>query len=233
MKITQFKSEEKASPFAPEWDYYIGEGNINDSDGQKPNLKVVANYLLEKEQEVLNLPKTYRDISDGYTGLGDNSVTSRHGSFNLFDSSKFKNVELDKLKDAILNRYIKFLNELDMKIPTSVYVQCWYNVMRKGQKIDKHIHGADKNSYLGCHVCVQSNDTSTYYINAINQINDPLTHRSKNEEGKITFFSGCLPHYTDTHMADEERITIAMDLLLVQKDNFIQIILENTNEKLY
>ena len=66
-------------------------------------------------------------------------------------------------------------------------------------------------------------DTQADFNNAINQINDPLAHRSKNEEGKITFFSGCLPHYTDTHMSDEERITIAMDLSLIPEDNFIKI----------
>ena len=223
MNIIQFKSNDKATPFAPEWDYYIGETNLNDLDGERLDWKVITDYLLEKEKEILNLPKTDKDISDGHTGLGDNSVTSRHGSFNLFDNSKFKNAELEKLKGAILNRYTEFLNKLNIQKPKNLYVQCWYNVMRKGQKIEKHIHSADENSYLGCHVCVQSDNTSTYYINAINQINDPLAHRSKNEEGKITFFSGCLPHYTDTHMSDEERITIAMDLSLIPEDNFIKI----------
>ena len=223
MKIIQFKSNEKATPFAPEWSYYIGEANINDWYAHKPDWKVITNYLLKKEKEILELPKTNKVISDGYTGLGDNSITSRHGSFNLFDISKFKNIELEKLKFAILNRFEEFLNDLNMKKPKNLYVQCWYNVMRKGDKIEKHIHGTDENSYLGCHVCVQSNNTNTYYINSINQINDPLEHKSKNEQGKITFFSSCLPHYTDTHMADEERITIAMDLSLKSEENFIKV----------
>ena len=37
MNIIQFKSNEKATPFAPEWNYYIGETNINDWDSQKPD----------------------------------------------------------------------------------------------------------------------------------------------------------------------------------------------------
>ena len=60
---------------------------------------------------------------------------------------------------------------------------------------------------------------TTYYINSINQINDPLVHESKNEQGKITFFSSCLPHYTDTHMADEERISMTINVQIINKEN--------------
>ena len=226
MKIIQFKSNKKSTPFAPEWHYYIGETNINEPSGaieEKPDFKVLANYLLEKEKEILKLPKTNKIVSDGYTGLGDNCVTSRHGNFNLFDISKFKNIELEKLKTVILLHFEEFINNLYMKKPKSLYIQCWYNVMRNGEKIEKHIHSTDENSYLGCHICIQTENTSTYYINSINQINDPLIHESKNEVGKITFFSSCLPHFTDKHMSNKERITIAIDLLLKPEENFIKL----------
>ena len=46
----------------------------------------------------------------------------------------------------------------------------------------------------------------------MNQINDPETYKSKNEVGKITLFQNCIPHYTDIHQDEKERITIAFDL---------------------
>ena len=91
--------------------------------------------------------------------------------------------------------------------------------MRKGEKIKPHIHGIDPTTYLGGHICVQCDDTSTHYLNPINQINDPLTYESTNEVGKITLFQNNIPHYTDMHDSDKERVTIAFDLHTVMSNS--------------
>ena len=82
------------------------------------------------------------------------------------------------------------------------------------------------NLLLGGHICVQCDDTSTHYINPINQINDPMTYESKNDVGKVSIFPNNIPHYTDIQKSDKERITIAFDLMIENpnKDNYIRLI---------
>jgi len=97
-------------------------------------------------------------------------------------------------------------------------------------QIQPHIHSSHPDTYLGGHICVSCTNTSTYYINPVNQINNPETYKSKNEVGKLTLFQNCIPHYTDIHDSDEERITIAFDMSLVKrgptkesKEGFIEL----------
>ena len=76
---------------------------------------------------------------------------------------------------------------------------------------------------MGGHICVSAENTKTYYINPVNQIHNPLTHGSDNEIGKFTLFQNCIPHYTDKHMSDKPRITIAMDLSIIELKNFVRL----------
>ena len=88
-----------------------------------------------------------------------------------------------------------------------------------------HLHGVHPNIYLGGHVCVQADDTSTFYINTPNQINEPSSYQSKNEVGKLTLFQNFIAHYTNKNNSKSERITIAFDLSPVKlSDNYIKII---------
>lgn len=223
MKIINFKSEKRNNFFAPEWNAYIGEDNISNYPS-KLNITNLTNYLLSIESDILSLPITNKNnISDGYTGLGNNSTTSRYGEYNIFDNTKFKHTELEHLKTFFRLSLQNFLDNIGIEIPKTLYVQSWYNVLRKNEKIKEHLHGTGPDSYLGCHVCLKTYNTSTFYINSINQINHPLTHESKNTIGDITFFSGHLPHFTNTHKGDDERVTIAMDLSLVPCQNFVKI----------
>ena len=66
-------------------------------------------------------------------------------------------------------------------------------------------------------------NTSTYYINPINQLNEPEVYKSKNEPGKLTLFQNFIPHYTDKHRGETKRVTIAFDLSLIKKDNAIKL----------
>ena len=81
--------------------------------------------------------------------------------------------------------------------------------MRKGDVIKKHSHYNSNYTYLGGHICIQSNNTSTHYV-------DPYTKEifsSKNEFGKITLFPNWIEHYTDEVVDNKLRITIAFDLI--------------------
>jgi hypothetical protein len=208
LKIVNFKSLPKNNFFAPEWSYYICE-----SITKNINCKSLAKFLLKQEKEILKLEPTLNDsktsYADGYTGLGFNSVTSRFGRFNVFN---FKNKHISNLKKQIIETHKHFLKSLNVSLPKELYIQCWYNVMRKGEKINAHIHSYDPDCYLGGHFCVQANETSTYYINPVNQIHNSETYKSKNKEGTLTLFQNCVPHYTDRNESNSERITIAFDL---------------------
>jgi len=220
LKIINFKSKPKNNFFAPEWDYYICENIVKNID-----CKSLAKFLLSKEKQILKLKPTlnlkHNTYTDGFTGLGVNTTTARFRAFNVLN---FKHKEISKLKKQIIETYNMFLKALNLNPPKQLYAQCWYNVMRKGDQIKPHIHGYSPDAYLGGHFCVQCDDTSTYYINPVNQINDPETYKSLNEEGKLTLFQNCIPHYTDKQNSNSERITIAFDLEYTDiQNNFVKL----------
>ena len=201
--LINFKSPPKNNFFAPEWNYHLIESTIKDI-----NCLSLSKFLKNKEKEILKL----KAGTDGYTGLGKNSITSRHHSYNLFD---FKNKEISKLKKNILALHKIFLKQFSLTYKT-LFIKGWYNILRKNEEIKPHLHGTGPDIYLGGHFCVQCNNTSTYYINPVNQLNEPMLHKSQNKIGKLTLFQNCIPHYTDIQKSNDERITIAFDLMLTQ-----------------
>ena len=215
VKITKMKSDPKKTFFAPEYDYTIFE-MVN----KEVNFEELAKFILSKEKEIVSLPVT----GDAYTGMREDSTTARFDKYNVF-KWKDKNIEMLKhficnFHDDIVGKYYK------QELPKELYIQCWANIMRKGDQIKPHLHNIGPTCYLGGHICVQCNNTSTYYINPINQINDPMAYDSKNEVGKISIFPNNVPHYTDEVKEDKERITIAFDLMIENpnKDNYIRLI---------
>ena len=219
MQISGFKSLPRATPFAPEYHYVLGQCAIEGIDFDKiakivldKELSVINDTLDEykKENQILENLGMSNPYFDGYTGLGDNSLTSRSNLFNVFH---WKEDEIQKLYVDLHKKYLDFLQEL--KVPRSkVWIQCWANVIRAGQSMKPHIHSVDPFCYLGGHITVQCNDTSTVYINPVNQLNDPNEFKVKNVVGNLTIFQECIPHYTTPHVGEKERITLAFDLLV-------------------
>ena len=201
-ELINFKSKPKNNPFAPEWDNHLAEITLKNINTNK-----LAIFLKKKEKEVLKL----KISNDGYTGL-KNHTTTRHKEYNVFN---FKNTEITKLKKQILKVHNKFLKQLNIEPVKSLYIKGWFNIMKKNEFIKPHAHGWDQDTYLGGHFCVQCNNTSTYYINPINQLCEPATYKSKNVEGKLTLFQNFIPHYTDAHKGNRKRITIAFDLCII------------------
>ena len=211
INITVFKSLPRRNVFAPAWEFPIGEDKIT-----TVNFKKIAKLILKKEKTILTSPIRKGHLSaDAYTGLGKNSLTSRYGTYNLLDS---KDPEIKKLKQAILVSHARFLEALKVPLYPELYIQCWANVMRKGEQIKAHIHSVLPDTYLGGQINVQVQGTSTWYINPVNQINEPELYESKNEVGKITLFQTCVPHYTDKQISAIPRITVAFDLVVNGKD---------------
>jgi|TARA_B110000914_G_C15486996_1_gene458571 hypothetical protein len=214
VKITKMKSEPKKTFFAPEYDY-----NIFETQAEQIDFKELAKFILTKEKEILSLPAT----GDAYTGMKEDSTTTRFDKYNVF---KWENENIKHLKGNIINFHNGMMKYFNQPLPKELYIQCWTNIMRKGEQIKPHIHDIGPNCYLGGHICVQCDDTSTHYINPVNQINDPMTFASKNDVGKMTIFPNNIPHYTDIQKSDKERITIAFDLITYNpnKDNYVRLI---------
>jgi hypothetical protein len=213
MKFKRFVSEPPVSPYAPQWDFRVGNSMCEDIDTNS-----LSKFLLSKEKEIKKLP-IVSDF-DGYTGLGSNSTTSRSQQYNILS---WNHSEIKKLKSNIAKNIILYNDECGNKTP-QLWIQCWYNVLRFGQSIKPHSHSVTPICYLSGHFNVQVNDTSTVYMSPINQLNDPEVIDIKNIPGKLTLFPSYIFHYTTPHYSFKPRITIAFDISPDKlDDNFLRL----------
>ena len=213
MKFKRFVSQPPVSPYAPQWDFRVGNSMCEDIDTNS-----LSKFLLSKEKEIKKLP-IVSDF-DGYTGLGSNSTTSRSQQYNIL---LWNHPEIKKLKSNIAKNIILYNDECGNKTP-QLWIQCWYNVLRFGQSIKPHSHSVTPICYLSGHFNVQVNDTSTVYMSPINQLNDPEVINIKNILGKLTLFPSYIFHYTTPHYSFKPRITIAFDISPNKlHDNFLRL----------
>jgi len=213
MKFKRFVSQPPVSPYAPQWDFRVGNSMCENIDTNS-----LSKFLLNKEKEIKKLP-IVSDF-DGYTGLGSNSTTSRSQQYNILS---WNHPEIRKLKSNIAKNIILYNDECGNKTP-QLWIQCWYNVLRFGQSIKPHSHSVTPICYLSGHFNVQVNDTSTVYMSPINQLNDPEVIDIKNIPGKLTLFPSYIFHYTTPHYSFKPRITIAFDISPDKlDDNFLRL----------
>ena len=166
------------------------------------NVKKLAKKILRNESGIIKkYPPKSIDLKiyvDGMTGLGYNSLTSRSSHYNV----------LNWWGTRRLRQWIRAGYEEYNKCGGTLYVQCWANVMRKGEQILSHKHEFHNDTsplhHLCGHLSVQvDGSTSTYYDDS------PVL----NKNGRMTFFPASTYHYTDKYENDEERITIAFDIM--------------------
>ena len=164
------------------------------------DLLSLSSRVLKNEKKILkNYPPTdySKSITDGGTGLGSNSLTSRYYHFNVL--SWFGTRKLKKYIRMGYEQYNGIKN-------TPIYVQCWANVMRNGDVIKAHRHMIDNispNDALSGHLCVKvDGSTNTYYART------PI----QNKNGQMILFPSTLLHWTDRYIGNKERITIAFDI---------------------
>ena len=202
-KMTILYSEIPNNLFAPYWKLFFYESTCEDVK----MIDDMKEIILSKEKDII---QKYSELNDdGGTGLGKNSTTAKFLGYNVF---KWTEEPFLKWQQFVRTSYMDFMNELhkieNFKEPESTYVGSWVNVMRKGQQIKMHHHSKGRNSYLGAHFCVQTEDTSTIYLNTISH----QEHEFKNSPGTLLFFPDHVPHCTTVTNSDKERITIAMDI---------------------
>ncbi len=204
VKVHTFKNESPQTPYAPVWDFVIAD---KETDLDVDELGYI---ILSKEKEII---EEYPEVNtDGYTGLGKDSLTAR---FNYFNVLKWDYPVVKDLHNEIRIFHDQYVsNTTDGKFDAEFKIRCWANVMRKGQKIDKHCHATHPHSYLSGHFTVACNDTSMIYFHPYSPEPYPL----KNSPNSMTLFPTWMSHKTDSHEVDIPRITVAFDILMCNPD---------------
>lgn len=207
--IYKMSSLKPLTDYAPSWDFPIGVSRWKDSNHQIKNIK---KWLLDNEQRFI---KQYPVNFDGGTGLGNQSVTSRFGRYNLFN---FVNElpELQGLLHFFRISYLEFIKEDKSEIK-DLDIVCWFNVIRDQQKIDKHHHGAGHDVYLSGNFVCDNYPTKTIYQCPFDaNVEIPVV----NQRGTLSIFPTCLPHYSTLFESNiDQRVTIAFDLRLTTLKN--------------
>jgi hypothetical protein len=213
MSIIRFKSLHPKTEFSPEWDIPLYMSQWVEID----KINKIKNFLINKEQEIISLPTG--SGGDGRTGLGLNSVTSKYGMYSLFE---FKNElpELNDLLNFLRCSYIDFVLQNQSEV-RNLHIVCWYNIVRCGQEIQKHFHGAGHDIYLSGNVHLDNYPTSTdYHI----PYDDNIVHKFENITGGITIFPSYLPHKVGVYVGEELRVSIGFDLHIQEPKDLVSIL---------
>lgn len=199
MEIYEFKQIAN-NPIAPSWNYFIGRNSIFSYD----ECKEIKSILLTEEKKILQ--DTINKIkNDGGTGLGNGSITSRYIHFNVLNWD-YKFVEI--LRSGILKSVNEYLSVYENYCCDEYYIKSWFNVLRKDQSISRHHHADHPDTFLGGHLTICTENTSTFYEH-------PFTNQSiqiKNKPGDLILFPNWIKHWTDTYQENDVRISIAMDI---------------------
>ena len=218
MNLIKFQSDPALTEFAPQWNFIMAEDHsFNDPEF----FKSISKIILERESSIISSHETkYKEynkkfniVYDGATGLGPTSLTSRSKYFNFFS---WEEDEIRVLYNFIYLKYLEFLNIIGVP-RRKVWIQCWANVMREGEEIKRHIHSSHPLTWLGGHVTIACNDTSTFYVNPMYLADGEQIYESNNKIGKLTLFQNNIPHYTNKHHGSSERISIAFDIIVDER----------------
>jgi len=200
MKIQKIRSMLPATHYAPYWDVSIGTSKWQDFE----KIDTIKKWLLNNEQRFID---EYPVMHDGNTGLGDESVTSRFGRYNLFDFAN-ELPELNDLKQFLQFSYLDFVT-LDHTPITDLYIVCWFNILKEGEEIKEHLHNSTFDCYLSGNMHLDNYNTLTKYKVPYERF---TSHDFTNEKGGLTIFPSCILHWSDKHLENNKRISIAFDL---------------------
>lgn len=208
MRILHIKNPKNISPFAPEWSYFILESKLDDEEV----ISKLRDIILSKEQEILESTPAPKE-DQGNTSLGPYSLTSRYPHFNVL-SWRHDHPEVMVLYNFIKEHFELFLNSLEVNIP-ECSIQCWANVLRKGQHISVHRHETSPYSFLSGNITIQAQETKTHYY--VSEVYDPGAYpfySADNKPGSFNIFQSHMLHETSITESEEPRISVAFDIQL-------------------
>ena len=196
------KSMHPMNEFAPVWNLPLWF----DQYGNKDDLDIMRQWIIDNEQKIIEENKQ-KSKDDGGTGLGLDSLTAQYNSFNLFKVAKGVNA-FTNLFAWLQQSYNNFMNEHKTQ-PRKCVMFCWANVVRKGQPITIHNHGAKHFSYLSGNLHFEDYETQTVYHNPVNP---RMVYETKNVAGGLTLFPSYIFHQADEYKGDKQRVSMAFDL---------------------
>jgi|TARA_B100000959_G_scaffold188435_1_gene197050 hypothetical protein len=196
------KSMHPLTEFAPTWKIPLWFDTYPDIE----KLDIMRKWILDNEKKIIEEHK-YKSEDDGGTGLGQDSLTAQYKDFNLFkltqDIQAFQNL-FHWLQDS----YKNFMHEHKSQ-PRKCIMFCWANVLRKGQSISIHNHGAKHFSYLSGNLHFEKYNTKTMYHNPVDPYN---VYKIENTPGNLTFFPSYIYHQAEEYKEDKTRVSMAFDL---------------------
>lgn len=168
-------------------------------------IDIMREWVLDNENKLI---KKYSQNSknDGGTGLGKHSLTAQYNSFNLFlETHNIK--EFQDFFSFLKEEYNNFMEE-SKTLNRRCVMYAWANVIRSGQAIQKHNHGAHHYAYISGNIQFDNYKTKTRYFNPVNE----MYYDFVNVKGGITFFPSYLNHCTTEHTENKSRVSAAFDL---------------------
>ena len=203
-RVFELKSPTPLSPYAPNYKFEITRSVWDD----KEKVDKLKKFLIKKEKDILKLPFHH----DGDTGLKEDSVTTRYARYNLFDFVD----ECPELRDLwkLIQEHWYERIQRDNTRPYKTKIVCWFNVMRKGDRMESHRHSSRFSSYLSGNFHLDNYHTTTTY-----RYLDNLT-AIDNVKGGLVIFPSQLLHEVDSFKGEGERVSIAFDLHLTNLNDF-------------
>lgn len=211
MALIHFNCESQKTKFAPvlKMPLYVGEFT---SDRFISNLQ---EQCLQFEKQIMSEEL----VSEVPLNLKDPYPWTRHWKqHNIFwDCSALgsehlerfpMSPELEKLFHVVRKNYLLYLKEMNYP-RVKVFINGWFNVLRKGQWISLHHHTSDGYSYVSGTYYLTSNPTSLALINPIRVDQKEVFSTVK---GRLIMFPSYVPHESTVYDGDDMRISVAFDI---------------------
>lgn len=210
-----FKSSHPLTEFTPTWNIPFWHCVYDN----KQHVDYIRNWIIDNEQSIIEtVSKKYEkeytseagtvvSVNDGGTGLGENSLTAQYSNYNLFKITKHLPA-FQGLFGFMKSQYVEFMEQYQA-ITRECVIFSWANVVRKGQPIARHGHGALDFSYLSGNMHLGTYDTETIYFCPQDQ---GLEFKFPNISGGLTFFPSYIEHEVPEHTQDSKRVSLAFDL---------------------
>jgi hypothetical protein len=186
--------------FAPNWNIPIGVKKFDNNFC----IDSIKSFLIKKEKQIIS---SIRYDYDGTTKLNPNSVTGRFAHYNFLN---FKNEckEITDLFNFFQRSYLEYIEAEELS-PRNTEIVCWFNALRKGEKVHEHNHGAGNDVYLSGNFILEDHKTATNYKCPFDR---DINISIPNLKGILTIFPSFVYHYSDVYEDDGIRHSIAFDI---------------------
>lgn len=200
MSLVRIKSYHPQTEFAPSWNIPLWLTNWTDTN----HVDTIREWIIANEEKIL---KDYEYANSGGTGLDDKHITTRFGRYNLLAQDE---PALQELLVFLRYSYLEYVQQHQIELK-DLQIVCWANILREGEGMESHAHGASPDSYLSGNIHLDDYHTKTVYHSSF----DPESKiELPNRKGGCVMFPSCTPHYVEKHTRGDLRVSVAFDLRL-------------------